>query len=212
MDRVAFFNRGFMFGVVKLGSHQFKVKAGDFVRVPFQNCSKGEFIELPLVAFSDGKNMIIDSTQLKKSKVKAVLLRQSLNKKVLVFKKKRRKGYRRTKGHRQKVSELKILELISPEGKQDKVEWKVDSKKTSSSKVKKDKVTKKASQKQSSTSQQKTSADKKKASASKKIAPKKTAPPKAPAQAKTTEKKVATKSTAKITSKKSSKPAKKGDK
>ena len=113
-----------MFAIVKLGNQQFKVKAGDFIRVPYQNVSQGEQIEIPVLGFGDESQFCFSAEELKKSKVKAVLLRQSLSKKVLVFKKKRRKGYRRTKGHRQKVSELKVLELCSPDGKVSKVEWK----------------------------------------------------------------------------------------
>ena len=113
-----------MFAIVKLGNRQFKVKAGDFIRVPFQNHPPSSSIDLPVLAFGDGEKFAFDSSQLKKSKVKALVVRQSLSPKVLVFKKKRRKGYRRTRGHRQKVTELQILELKSPEGQLAKVELK----------------------------------------------------------------------------------------
>ena len=112
-----------MFAIVRLGNQQFKVKAGDFIRAPFQNHPLEEQIELPVVAFGGGKDFVFDSPKLKSSKVKAVIVRQSLSKKVLVFKKKRRKGYRRTNGHRQKITELKILELRSPEGQVTQVKW-----------------------------------------------------------------------------------------
>ena len=55
----------------------------------------------------------MDSSDLKSAKVTAQILREGKSKKVLVFKKKRRKGYRRTKGHRQKFTELKILEIAA---------------------------------------------------------------------------------------------------
>ena len=113
-----------MFAVVKIGNQQFKVKAGDFIRAPYQKCSPGDKIDIPVLAFGTEKDMICDSSQLKKSKVKALMLRQSLANKIIVFKKKRRKGYRRTQGHRQKIIELRILELYSPEGKVEKVEHK----------------------------------------------------------------------------------------
>ncbi|MDE0092262.1 MAG: bL21 family ribosomal protein, partial [Oligoflexia bacterium] len=88
--------------------------------------------DIPVLAFGSENNMICDSSQLKKSKVKAILLRQSLAHKIIVFKKKRRKGYRRTQGHRQKITELKILELQSPDGKVSKVEHKSADKKSKS--------------------------------------------------------------------------------
>ena len=113
-----------MFAIVRLGNQQFKVKAGDFIRAPFQKGSQGDQIEVHVLGFGDESQFICDKIQLEKSKVKAVLLRQSLAKKIIVFKKKRRKGYRRTKGHRQKISELKIIELCSPDGQTSQVELK----------------------------------------------------------------------------------------
>ena len=114
-----------MFAVVRLGNRHFKVKAGDFIRAPFQNHSRGDKINIPVVAFFREKNLIMgDNPQLKSARVKAVLIRQLLDRKILVFKKKRRKGYRRLRGHRQKISELQILELKSPEGELSQVEWK----------------------------------------------------------------------------------------
>lgn len=120
-----------MFAIVRLGNQQFKVKAGDFIRAPFQDCSVEDKIEIPVLAFDGEKGFAFGASQLKGCKVKAVVIRQSLGKKVIVFKKKRRKGYRRTRGHRQKITELRILELCSPEGKVSRVEWKGNSAKTS---------------------------------------------------------------------------------
>ena len=113
-----------MFAIVKLGNQQFKVRAGDFIRAPFQNHPHSSKIDLPVLAFGDGEKFAFDISQIRKSKVKAVVVRQSLSPKILVFKKKRRKGYRRTRGHRQKVTELQILELKSPEDQLSKVESK----------------------------------------------------------------------------------------
>ena len=121
-----------MFAIVKIGNQQFKVKAGDFIRAPFQKHSPGEKIDIPVLAFGTESDILCDSSQLKKSKVKALLLRQSLANKIIVFKKKRRKGYRRTQGHRQKITELKILELHSPDGKVSKVKHKPADRKTKS--------------------------------------------------------------------------------
>lgn len=116
-----------MFAIVRLGNQQFKVKVGDFIRAPFQDKVVKDKIEIPVLAFNGEKGFAFDTSKLGKAKVKAVVVRQSLGKKIIVFKKKRRKGYRRTKGHRQKITELKILELCSPEGKVIRVEWKGES-------------------------------------------------------------------------------------
>ena len=138
-----------MFAIVKIGNQQFKVKAGDFIRTPYQKLSPGDKMDIPVMAFGSEKEMIFDSSQLKKSKVKAVLLRQSLANKIIVFKKKRRKGYRRTQGHRQKITELQILELCSPDGKVSKFEPKKKSAKPAVKKAepaKKSKTTGKATE------------------------------------------------------------------
>ena len=114
-----------MYAIVRLGNSQFKVKAGDFIRAPFQDQPLDKKFELSVLAFATGdKAFVFEDSQLKGARVQAVVLRQFLGRKVIVFKKKRRKGYRRTKGHRQKITELKVLELTSPEGKTSKVEWK----------------------------------------------------------------------------------------
>ena len=113
-----------MFAIVKLGNQQFKVKAGDFLRAPYQNQPLNKKFALPVIAFGDEEQFIYDNLQLKKSVVQAIALRQSLSRKVLVFKKKRRKGFRRTQGHRQKITEIRILELKSPSGQVSKVETK----------------------------------------------------------------------------------------
>ena len=124
-----------MFAIVQLGNRQFKVKANDFIRVPFQNQAEGSQFQVPVLAFISDKNSYFDSESLKKSQVTAVLIRQMLSKKQLVFKKKRRKGYRKTQGHRQKMSELKILELKSPDGQVAKGEFKPRKPKDSASKT-----------------------------------------------------------------------------
>ena len=105
-----------MFAVIKLGNQQFTVKAGDFIRVPFQKVDVQEKISVPVVAFREGDSFVFEDSSLKGSRVSALVLRQILSRKVLVFKKKRRKGYRKTRGHRQKTTELQILELCSPKG------------------------------------------------------------------------------------------------
>ena len=99
-----------MIAIIRLGNQQFKVKAGDFVRSAFLKDSK-ETIQIPVLALEDKSGFLLDPAKLKTAKVTAKILREGLAKKVLVFKKKRRKGYRRTRGHRQKFTELQILEI-----------------------------------------------------------------------------------------------------
>ena len=111
-----------MFAIVQLGNQQFQVKAGDFVRAPYQDQPLNKKFDLPVLAFGSESDFVCDSSLLKKSRVQALVIRQSRSKKALVFKKKRRKGYRRTHGHRQKITEIRVLELKSPSGQVSKVE------------------------------------------------------------------------------------------
>ena len=118
-----------MFAIVKVGNKQFKVKAGDFVRVPFQSLEEKSEVKLPLVAFAQDKDFVIGESSLKGSHAKALVIRHFLDRKVLVFKKKRRKGYRKTKGHRQKLTQIQVVELKSPSGKVEKAKKTVSLKK-----------------------------------------------------------------------------------
>ncbi|MGI9548384.1 MAG: 50S ribosomal protein L21 [Bdellovibrionales bacterium] len=99
-----------MFAIVRIGNQQVKVKAGDFVRGAFLKSST-DTVELPVIAVEEKGDFLFQKDQLKTARVKAKILREGLSKKVLVFKKKRRKGYRKTRGHRQKFTELQILEI-----------------------------------------------------------------------------------------------------
>ena len=106
-----------MFAVVRSGHRQFKVSSGDLIRVPRLSGKIQESLKLETLALEDDSGFFIRSEDLKKSSVSARILRHGLGKKILVFKKKRRKGYRRTRGHRQTFTELQIVEIKLPSGK-----------------------------------------------------------------------------------------------
>lgn len=96
-----------MLTVVEIAGMQFTVQPGDVVDVPLLNAQSGEQIEFDKILLAGDK---IGSPYLN-GIVKAELLENWKDKKVIVFKKKRRKGYRRLKGHRQRYSKIKILEI-----------------------------------------------------------------------------------------------------
>ena len=106
-----------MFALVRFGSQQIKVQVGDFLRVPFLGDSVGKNLEIPLVALEEKTGLLLGDSELKASKVKAKVLSHGKFRKMLIFKKKRRKGYRRTGGHRQKFTSLQIVEISSPSSK-----------------------------------------------------------------------------------------------
>lgn len=101
-----------MYAIVNTGGKQIKVSPGDLVRVEKLESPVGETIELgsvALVAKDDG--LVTDADGLSNSKVMGTVVRHGKGKKVRVFKKKRRKGYQRTHGHRQHFTELRISDI-----------------------------------------------------------------------------------------------------
>lgn len=101
-----------MYAVVTTGGKQYKVAAGDVLRVEKIDAPIGDTVELSkvnLVAKDDG--LVADPAALAQSKVVCEVVNQGRAKKIRVFKKKRKKNYTRTYGHRQSFTELKVREI-----------------------------------------------------------------------------------------------------
>ena len=98
--------------VVRTGGKQYRVAQGDVLRVERLVGEVGEKITLSEVLLCGGNGEVkIGTPTLVNVKVTAEILGQGLAKKIIVFKKKRRKGYSRKRGHRQKLTTLKIVEI-----------------------------------------------------------------------------------------------------
>lgn len=98
-----------MFAVVTIGGHQFKVSEGDEIYVNRLAKNEGDkvtFDEVLLVE-KDG-NTTVGSPVIASASVAATILEHTKADKVIVFKKKRRKGYRKKNGHRQYISKIKV--------------------------------------------------------------------------------------------------------
>ncbi len=91
------------FAIIKTGGKQFNVEDGQSIRVPSINAEAGDKIEIEAIVTGDGKKTSLDG-----AKVKATVINHGRAQKIIVFKKKRRKGYKRTQGHRQGYTEIKI--------------------------------------------------------------------------------------------------------
>jgi len=101
-----------MFAVLRTGGKQYKVQKDDVIKVEKLDGEAGKVIDLNEVLFlSDGKKATIGEPLVKGAIVKAEVLEQKKDKKIVIFKKKRRQNYRRTKGHRQPVTILKIKDI-----------------------------------------------------------------------------------------------------
>ena len=100
-----------MYAVVRTGGKQYKVAVNDVLRVESLAGEKGDDVTLDDVILVSGDDGIKTGETLSGSQVKGTIVSQFRDKKVLVFKKNRRKNYRRTNGHRQNVTELKITAI-----------------------------------------------------------------------------------------------------
>ncbi len=100
-----------MYAVIETGGKQYKVAIGDKLKVEKIAVAEGDVVNLERVLMiADGDQMTIGSPLLEKP-VTATVLSHGRAKKIKVFKMKRRKNYRRTQGHRQAFTEIKITRI-----------------------------------------------------------------------------------------------------
>lgn len=102
-----------MYAVVSTGGKQLKVAEGDIVTVEKLDAQVGETVTLDVLFLSDGDTTVVDPAGLDKVKVTAEVVEHVLGEKVLIFKFKKRKGYKRTQGHRQVLTRIKVTAVGS---------------------------------------------------------------------------------------------------
>jgi len=101
-----------MYAIVKCGGKQLKVQAGDIVKVEKLDAEVETTVELDEVLLvANDKDVTFGVPLIEGAKVVATVIDQIKDKKVIVFKKRRRQGYRRKQGHRQQLTVLKIAEV-----------------------------------------------------------------------------------------------------
>ena len=107
------------YAVIQTGGKQYKVKSGEILKIEKLPDSKPdtkiEFKEI--LAYGDNKMIEIGIPTVQGAKVEANLLKNSKNKTVLIFKKRRRQNSRRKNGHRQEYSMIRISKIFSKDGK-----------------------------------------------------------------------------------------------
>lgn len=102
-----------MFAVIKTGGKQYRVQKGDILEIEKLGEKQGKKISFENVLLIEVNEKIsIGTPYVKNAMVKAEILENFKDKKVLVFKKKRRKQYRRTKGHRQDMTRIRIEDIL----------------------------------------------------------------------------------------------------
>ena len=101
-----------MFAVVKTGGKQYRVSKNDVIRVEKLDGEAGGSVDLTDVLMVGGEGgTTVGAPTVEGAKVTATVVAQARTDKVTVFKKKRRQGYRRTRGHRQDITILRVTDI-----------------------------------------------------------------------------------------------------
>jgi large subunit ribosomal protein L21 len=102
-----------MYAVFRTGGKQFRAEPGRRLLIPVLAAEPGDTVtfEDVLVA-GDGDNVSIGLPLVSGASVKAEVLRHGRDKKVIIFKRKRRKNYRKKQGHRQGFTEIRVAEVV----------------------------------------------------------------------------------------------------
>ena len=107
------------FAVIQTGGKQYKVKSGEILKIEklpdSKDNTKIEFKEI--LAYGDKKKIEIGTPIVQGAKVEANLIKNSKNRTILIFKKRRRQNSRRKNGHRQQYSMIRINKIFSKDGK-----------------------------------------------------------------------------------------------
>ena len=102
-----------MYAIVKTGGKQYKVAPGDILEVEKLEVEPGKKVALEAICIVDGEKVEADPAKAAKTKVEAVVLEQFKGDKQLVFKFKKRKNYKKMRGHRQNLTRLQIAAVGS---------------------------------------------------------------------------------------------------
>ena len=107
------------YAVIQSGGKQYKVKSGEILKIEKLPNSKSDTkIEFnDILAYGDNKVIEIGSPTIQGAKVEANLIKNSKNRTVLIFKKRRRQNSRRKNGYRQEYSMIRINKIFSKDGK-----------------------------------------------------------------------------------------------
>ena len=107
------------YAVIQSGGKQYKVKSGEILKIEKLPTSKSDTkIEFKdILAYGDNKVIEIGSPTIQGAKVEANLIKNSKNRTILIFKKRRRQNSRRKNGHRQEYSMIRINKIFSKDGK-----------------------------------------------------------------------------------------------
>tara|TARA_B100001057_G_scaffold238179_1_gene238476 strand:+ start:160 stop:552 length:393 start_codon:yes stop_codon:yes gene_type:complete len=107
------------FAIIQTCGKQYKVKAGEIIKIEkFGDQKPNTIVEFKeILAYGDDKNIEVGLPIVQGARVEAEFLKNSKNRTVLIFKKRRRKNSRRKNGHRQQYALIRVNKIMSKDGK-----------------------------------------------------------------------------------------------
>ena len=128
-----------MFAIVNISGKQYRVEKGDQIKVALLETESGKKVKFENVLLTDdGKKVTIGNPVVSGATVSGTVINHGRDRKVIVFKKKRRKGYRRKNGHRQDFSLIQIDSVSASASKKKSAPKKVAAKKKTTKAEKKE--------------------------------------------------------------------------
>ncbi len=100
-----------MFAVIRTGGKQYRVAKNDRIEVELLDAKEGAAVDVDVLALTDGGDVKAGEKALSGAKVSAKVVEHIRGDKVMIFKRKRRQTYRRTKGHRQNLTVIEITDI-----------------------------------------------------------------------------------------------------
>jgi large subunit ribosomal protein L21 len=105
-----------MYAVFESGGLQFSAEEGALLKVPHLTAKPGDTVSIDRVLMlKDGEDSHVGSPYLDTARIEAEIVNEGLADKIIVYKFKKRTKYRKTTGHRQKYTEIRIKKIIPPE-------------------------------------------------------------------------------------------------
>ncbi len=100
-----------MFAVIKTGGKQYRVQEGDIIYVEKMNAEVDSLVNFDVLLCGEGEDVTVGTPVVEGAKVEGKVLGQGKGDKIVVFKFKAKKGYRRTNGHRQPFTKVEITKI-----------------------------------------------------------------------------------------------------
>ncbi len=100
-----------MYAIVSTGGKQYKVAEGDVIDIEKLDAEEGQKVSFDVLFLNNDSATVTDAAALSKAKVEGEVLKQYRDKKVIVYKFRRRKRYHRTRGHRQYLTKVRITKV-----------------------------------------------------------------------------------------------------